>query len=223
MILTLSVLFFRLATMISKAVGDSSHCGVQVSFTLLDLASIFAFINFMPPACLPYFSSWTLCILSLYNFWSLVISMISGSTCLAAVRMILLNVGNRMLLIVDIPSRLLRLPFLLHAGYCSLIWEGTFWVLKVVFTMNTMSAASFRHSIIASIVREKRIVLSALVGFLTGPEIGLVWFFPGRWGVQPWLFVFTCWPFVIDTLMCLILLLPLPFLYLVGERLNRLQ
>lgn len=61
MLLTLAVLLSRLTSMVSMAVGDSSHLGDQTSLMLLDPALISACSGSMPPGCLLYHSISTLC------------------------------------------------------------------------------------------------------------------------------------------------------------------
>lgn len=166
-ILKAAVLFFRLTRMISMAVGDSTHCGVQPSFKLLGPASIFSCINSLPPVCLPYLYSLTSFILSLCHLSFPVTSMMAESIYLAAVRIVLLGVGSIMLLVADISISPLRILLSLYDRFWGLTCERIFSVQSVKFIATTISACSFRNFSCAPLIQGKRILLFTSVGFLT--------------------------------------------------------
>lgn len=75
-----------------------------------------------------------------------------------------------MLLVAVGPSRPLRLPFSLYAYLLICIWEGTFSVVRDMFTASAMSLTSVRSLASVFAFLQKRILLSASVVVLTGPE-----------------------------------------------------
>lgn len=140
------------------AVSDSSHIENKVSFTLQGPGWIFACINSMPCGYLPYLSRQTPYTHNQCHSWSLVISMMAGSICLAALSMVSLSVSSSMLPVGVVPSRPLWLPFSLYTSRWSRTYERTFWVPRVTFSTSTMFAASLHTSTFASTARRKSIV-----------------------------------------------------------------